>query len=440
MRLLILISMISCLSCVQDKAKTNKSESNSNLASPIPVDSETVSLPDSQDFDITNPDNEYPDNDDDVDDTESFMRPIGAYASLLSGSNTNNPIINHGHAKGALIRTTWNSLEPNDDQFDFSSIDQKIAIINDNRGDQEFFYTLAISAGCGSPQSPGYPKWMDNRDDIEKWTIKFRNYTCSSMPKGWDDNYLSELKELATALSNKYKSDTNLKLIYVPQATGNGIEGHFNGNFNPSNKNDWSPLTSQGLSKETWKYAMKESALIFAQAFNDRAIGLELHTIIGRSDIPLEALNELYDDPRTGKRVGAAMWWLFGKDEDLELARGMRDFRGDVYGQVGANSTQPTRIGDCDYTTPLDMAIDMGMRYIEPWDREFKRDSSFGLDQTAYDIQKENFRKFNEYVIKKYENGENPTRPIFEKPEPLELDPSHDPSKNGKSCPSRYVL
>tara|TARA_Y100000768_G_scaffold389046_1_gene391698 strand:+ start:156505 stop:157854 length:1350 start_codon:yes stop_codon:yes gene_type:complete len=369
------------------------------------------------------------------------MKPLGVYSSNLSGSNTNNPVVKHEQSNGVLIRVTWNEVEPRDDQFDFSSIDEKIAIINQNKGNKDFYYTLAISAGCGERGDSGYPAWMDGRSDIAKWTIKFRSNLCQSMPKGWDDNYLAELEELASELAKKYKADKNLKMIYVPQATGNGIEGHFNGNFNPNDRMDWSPLTSQGLSKETWKYAMKEAAVIFAQAFEDRAVALELHTIIDRADIPLEAINELYDDPRTGKRVGAAMWWLFGKDEEQELAQGMTDFRGDVYGQVGANSTQPLRVGECDYSSLLDMAVQMGMRYIEPWDKEFKEGGSSGLDTQAYNVQRENFRKFNEYVLARFVRGENPAKPTFEKAEPLELDPDWDPNVNTKkSCPGRYYV
>ncbi|MBT4792439.1 MAG: hypothetical protein HON90_12780 [Halobacteriovoraceae bacterium] len=372
-------------------------------------------------------------------DEEKIEKATGIYASMISGSDTQNPIVTHAQSNGGLIRTTWNKIETSDQVFDFSSIDNQLAIIEKNNHNKpEFKFSLAISAGCGSITSSGYPLWMDARTDIDKWTIKFRDNTCTNMPKGWDQDYLDELKEFAEALALKYGKDDRLTLIYVPQTTGNGIEGHFNGNFKDRDVHDWTPLTDQGLNEETWVKAMKEASLIFADAFKNKAIAIELHEVIDTHIIPLKAVDEIYNDPRSEGRVGIAMWWMFGKFEHSELMAGFKNFKGDVYGQVGANSKQIGRFGGCGYDSIFDLAIDLNMRYIEPWDTEFKLAGTHGIDQDSYNTQVENFKKFNEYVSKKFLLGEDPAKPIFTIINPTVPDPNHDPTVTGKPCPARY--
>ena len=266
---------------------------------------------------------------------------------------------------------------------------------------------------------------------------------------------LAELEELADALAAEYGSDSTLKLVYVSQMTANGVEGHLQGVDMPT-------FVSAGYTDQKWIDASIENAVNFAEAFTNKALAFEVHEVNGSATVPETIINDLWDDTSLDQRVGAAMWWISGKTSyQPDLVDVLDDFPGDIYGQVigksydGAwapstaystanptyrmptsppltgryrylvttggtsGSTEPTwpttvgatvsdgpvvwtckdsRFENGDYTTVFTQAMALGMRYIEPWENEFK-DGTAGGVAPAWDSTLEDFNDWADEVF-----------------------------------------
>lgn len=291
---------------------------------------------------------------------QSIHKPSGIFAS--SGWRDRNAL-NSDIAKGILVRVRWNSIEPQPGKFDLSSIDQQKNAIT-HAGKQ---WTLAVIAGGNSPS------WlMEKPFDTKTLSIKARTrskgYVPVDMPCYWDQTVQDRLKKLAQALAEKYNDDPTLVLVYVPQMTSNGIEGHFNAN-RPAD------LRQAGLTGEKYITAAKSAAQSFAMAFTHKAIAIEVHEILDDASIPEKIITDLWNDPTLNHRVGAGMWWLSGKNNyQANLLKVLKTYPGDIYAQVIGRSDQTHRFPNGDYASIFTQAKTLGIRYIEVWEYELKHD------------------------------------------------------------------
>jgi hypothetical protein len=325
-------------------------------------------------------------------------KPRGCYSSMLTERAVQNPTL-----QGALVRTSWAKLEPQPGVFDFSAIEQQLRLLPQDKN-----WSLAVYAGWTSidsepsetfkqrptrrPIEPHTPPWMVSELGIETFTVPFRGRP-TEMPKYWDPVVQERLAILMNALAEKYKNDSRLKLVYVPQMTSNGIEGHFNGV--PAN----TLLAAAGLEpgdeadfEIIWTGAALSAIRTTSQAFNTKAIAFEVHELLGSSAIPEKIMNSIVADPELKDQVGIGMWWISGKsDYQSDLVRAIERFPGDVYGQVIGRSDQAYRFPDGDYSAVFEQAEKLGMRYIEPWNYEFENHTHDAL-----------LEAFNRYCEKQY--------------------------------------
>ena len=339
-------------------------------------------------------------------------KPYGVFSSMVTPKSAAHPL-----CKGLLIRTSWGKLEPKKDSFDFSDIERQIDTAEKNsKNKRSLVFSLAISAGLGGREQTGYPSWLID-EGVKTMPIKFRSST-GEIPKMWDPIFQKRLKKLAEALSKKYSKDKRIKLIYVPQATANGIEGHFNGT-------SYSDLSKSGLSEKTWANALKQAAITFADAFPKCAIAIEVHEILGSHKTPMKVLNDFYKDRKYGHQIGAGMWWLSGGVKyQPNLIKALKKYPGDIYGQVIGNSSQTYRFGDKteDYRMVFKQAIELDIRYIEAWNFEFD-----------YNTQNGNIDKFNQYAQEKYKQGKKkPKVPEFDTPKKTEQKTRRGPQRTRK--------
>ena len=338
-------------------------------------------------------------------------KPFGVFSSMITPKSAAHPL-----CKGLLIRTSWSKLEPVKGKFDFSDIDRQIKTA-ERSGNKNLTFSLAVSAGLGGKaDGPNFPSWL-LKEGAKTMPIQFRGKD-GNIPKMWDPVFQKRLKILADALSKKFTKDKRLKLVYVPQATANGVEGHFNGT-------SYATLEKHGLTEKTWVAGVKQAAISFAESFPNRAIAIEVHEILGSSKIPMKILNDLYKDPKYGSRIGAGMWWISGGVKyQPDLVEALKKYPGDIYGQVIGNSSQPYRFGDKteDYRTVFYQAIELNVRYLEVWNFEFD-----------YNTQNGNIEKFNKYTQEKYESGmSKPKVPTFEKPKETDRKSRRPPRRPGK--------
>ena len=308
---------------------------------------------------------------------EEFFKPIGCYSSMLTDRAVQNP-----HLQGGLVRTTWAKLEPKPDHFDFSEIERQLQILPEDKS-----WSLAVYAGWVSidsksksnrssfrrPPSEHTPTWIVSELGIETFTCRFRGMD-TEMPKYWDPVVQERLTILMQALADEYKDDPRLKLVYVPQMTGNGIEGHFNG-VPHSTLLGAADLDSDEHSEfgKIWTAAALSAIRSTARAFDNKAIAFEMHELLGSTAIPKQIMKSIQNDPELYDQVGIGMWWISGKTTyQPDLIDAIGDFPGDVYGQIIGRSDQNHRFPGGDYAAVFEQARQLGMRYIEPWNYEFE--------------------------------------------------------------------
>ena len=302
-------------------------------------------------------------------------KPTGIYSSSISRGEA----LANEHALGALIRVKWNELEPSPGEFNWALIENQI----DNMDDfsEGKLWSLAIIAGKESPQ------WLYDEAD---YFVVNSMLGDIAIPKFWDPQVQLRLQDLALALAAEYGEDPRLSLVYLPQMTSNGVEGHFNGVA-------ISTLEAAGLTPDKWIEAVTAAASSFALALANKAIAVEVHTLLNESYIAENIINQLWDDPALEQRVGAAMWWLSGKESyQTELLEVLREYPGDLYAQVIGRSDQPDRFLDGDYATVFAQAKELGVRYIEPWERE--------LTYHTHDLL---LADFNQWSYDTFEAGAN---------------------------------
>jgi hypothetical protein len=298
-------------------------------------------------------------------------KPVGLFSS--SGASVEE-IFEHPALRGVLIRVTWSSIEPTPGSFNFSRIEQQLQNIRES-GSR---WSLGVVAG-----GPGSPDWLVDELDVPYVDYVFRSVYDYRLPIFWDAQVQARLAILAEALAAEYGGDSDLALVYVPQMTSNGIEGHLQGV-------SMTAMQANGYTDENWIEAAQACARSFAAAFLEKAIAIEVHEINGGATVPSRIINELWVEPGLEQRVGAAMWWLSGQTNyQSDLIDVLTAYPGDIYGQVIARSDDSDGFGEGGYAAVFEQAKMIGIRYVEPWEFEFKTGdvSANGLwDSAFYDF------------------------------------------------------
>lgn len=304
-------------------------------------------------------------------------KPTGTYASKITPRAVQNQ-----HMQGGLVRVTWAEIEPQPSKFDFAPIMRQVELLKPNMN-----WTLAVHGGWTSTESsandsPAWrrrqslsPEWLVLKLRVETFAMSFRGNPVQ-MPKYWDPLVQKRLKAMLTAVGNRFGKDDRLKLIYVPQMTSNGTEGHFNGvphetllqaaGINPRERN------AERKFGDLWLQASAQATQSVLQAFPGKAVAFEVHELFQSTEIPARLIAE-FQKPSYDNRVGIGMWWISGKTNyQGNLITLLKKYDGDLYGQVIGRSDQEYRFPNGDYTSVFKLAQELGMRYIEPWNYEFE--------------------------------------------------------------------
>lgn len=284
--------------------------------------------------------------------SKSVSKPTGVFSA--SGA-MNSTVLNHSEVRGVLVRALWKDIERNEGSFDFTLLDNQISAIK-AVGKK---YSLSVLAG-----GIGSPDWLISQKNVPYFNYLFRG-TPEKLPLIWDDKVLEHLDKLAVQLAAKYKSDSSLLLVYIPQMTANGVEGHLNGFVEAD-------FVAAGYTENRWIDASVKNAKNFAKAFENKALAFEVHNLFN-SEIPASTIiNSLWSDVDLNHRVGAAMWWISGNyTYQSNLITVLENFEGDIYCQVIKSSDSAASFPDGDYTKVFEQAKKIKARYIEPWDHEF---------------------------------------------------------------------
>lgn len=302
-------------------------------------------------------------------------KPAGIFSSSGAG---NSAIYQNVHVRGALIRASWNDIEPAPGVYDLSRIAAEVGTVKAHGS----HWSLAIYGG-----GTGSPAWLIDQLGAPYIRYSFRGEPGFRLPLFWDAQVQERIQRLAQRLAQEYNADPSLQLVYVTQMSANGIEGHLQGV-------DMTTFKAAGYTDDRWVEAGKQAARSFAEAFTDKAIAFEVHAIDNSAMVPSRIINDLWNDGALGHRVGAGMWWISGKTSyQPALIDVLKAYPGDIYGQVIGRSDEPERFQDGDYTTVFTQAMEIGLRYVEPWEYEVK--TGPGTADGAWDAT---FAQFNAYA------------------------------------------
>jgi hypothetical protein len=306
--------------------------------------------------------------------TVTVSKPRGIFSSAGSTSDT---VLNHSETRGVLIRAFWKDIETTEGNFNFASVDNQISAVK-AKGKK---YSLGILAG-----GIGSPDWLITQRNAPYFDYLFRG-SPYKLPLIWDNTVLTYLGKLADKLAEKYNNDTSLQLVYIPQMTANGVEGHLNG-FNQSS------FAAAGYTETKWIDASLQNAKKFANSFSQKALAFEVHELFSSSTPASTIINNLWNDNTLNHRVGAAMWWISGNTTyQPNLITVLQNFPGDIYCQVIDRSDNTASFPGGDYTKVFEQAKLIKARYIEPWDYEF------GISN--WDAAFHNFNLYSD-TLKKY--------------------------------------
>lgn len=287
-------------------------------------------------------------------------KPRGTFASA---GGTEAAVVGHAQVLGVLARAGWSEIEPTPGAYEFQRIDGQIQLAKaKGKG-----FSLAILGG------PSAPAWLYEAPyRVESMDIVFRANPVK-VPKFWDPTLQQRLAALAGAIAAKYGDDPSLKLVYLPQMSGNGVEGHFNGNPNDT-------LTRQGLNEDLWVDAVLQATRAMVAALPTKPIAVELHHILGSAGAGKRIMAGIESDATLLEHVGVACWWLSGKsDYQGDLLEAFKSFRGEVYGQAIDKASNASSFQSGDFSQIFVQAKALHMRYVEPWEVDFKS----GLWETA---------------------------------------------------------
>ncbi len=346
----------------------------------------------------------------------NIVKPKGAFTSKLTTKAVTNSTL-----KGGLVRITWAELETSPGVFDFTKIEDQLALLPNGKK-----WSLGIHGGYAgvdesdpdlySGTNPDgsarlavnknfSPQWLIDQFNVETFEMEILvdhttspfKYITAYMPKYWNTKVQERLSMMLNEVANRYKNDSKLQLVYVPQMTTNGIEGHFNGIDHNTLLNaagiDTSATDAYEQFENIWSEAALETSLSVINAFPNQAVAFEVHEILGRIEAPKMITQEFINNSIFQNRAGAALWWLTNDSNyQPELLEYLKNYTGDLYGQVIANSSQTNRIPAGTYPEVLEIAKTLCMRYVEPWNYEF--------DNNTYD---EAMRDFNTFADESFE-------------------------------------
>lgn len=373
-----------------------------------------------------------------INSTLTDINQIPSSVSELESSGNNSDLLSvlkDSRVKGILIRSDWKTPEPaetglsasqikgfgieqnGDQQFNWAYVDKVRTLVESADKD----WSLAI---FGQP----VPSWLAakfNASTEPFMTFNFQALYPRSFPMMWYPEYLKQIKELGIEIKRKY-GGSRLRLVYLPQATANGVEGHFNGV-------PYSEFQKVGFTPERFSGGVLSALKDFAEGLGNIPVGVELHKVydgVSTSCTNMESCTSnksaelimagIQADERLKNQVGIAMWWISGRtDYQYDLALEFKDYTGYKLAQAIANSSQEgickdgTLPSSCTATTctcagnisisknrwpsvnwntsgnmqqqltsyvsgfeqNMTHAQDLGIRYYEAWEYEFLSDN-----------------------------------------------------------------
>ena len=290
----------------------------------------------------------------------TYPPPSGVYCSCgpttsTVGAGSVDPnVATKPFVKGILVRIGWKDIEPSDNTYNWALLDNQINAAN------VFGKKISLAIGGG----PNSPSWLYS---LGTQTISYTIPFPGTIPVLWNTTFLTKWTEFVRALGNKYKNDTTIRLVYITNATGNGIEMQLP--FNPTPSYTSISYTDQKVIN-SWKQVIDT----FKVAFPNHYLSNDFHPVNGSNAVADSVYN--YAKLKIPNRYGANAWWWTQNNTTvypsqyniLQNSASTNIFTGV---QMALNATADSAtFGAGGLHTALALAISKGVCYWEVWNQD----------------------------------------------------------------------
>ena len=285
-------------------------------------------------------------------------RPAGIYCSCPATSSSSSSFIAAVAAKpwvdGFLVRVGWDALEPTPGTYDWTLLDQQIALAS-AAGKK---IALAVVQGTHTPA------WLSSAN-AETYTFDFRG-SVRTIALPWDPVYLQRWSSFVADLGARYATNRTIALVHATHASQNGFEMQL-----PFLEE--AGYLARGYTDARYAQSWIQVLDAFFQSFPSHPIDMDLHPIWNSDAVAQEVL--AYGLDNAPGRFGAfGGWWslhnALNSYPGIQLLFEESAERSFTNVQnVGAFVRTPERYGSNidEYEGAYDGALATGIRYIEVW-------------------------------------------------------------------------
>lgn len=298
--------------------------------------------------------------------------PTGIFCSCgpttgVGPGSVNPTIASKPFVKGILVRVGWQLMEPSDNQYNWSLIDEQIAAA------QSFGKKISLAIGSGI----SIPQWVLNAGTQSLVTSVPFNDTIA-VP--WDSIYLDQWTEFISALGNRYQNDTTIVLVYMTHSTSNGYEMQLPFVTTPS-------LQAAGYTDAKMIQSWKTVINAFNMAFPNHYLTNDFHPVNGSNAVGDSVYAHAVEV--MGDRYGASAWWWTQKNTNvypaqytiLQNSATNNPFSGVQMAYNGTNDS--TAFGPGGMPVALELAISHGVCYWEIWNQDILNSAFTDLLESA---------------------------------------------------------
>jgi hypothetical protein len=219
----------------------------------------------------------------------------------------------------------------------------------------------------GGPQTPEWVYQAGAKAFPYRWGSRYRPGEEARIPLLWDEVYLRKWTALVQALGKRYAGEKTVVLVHISGATENGLEMQL-----PASARDRNEWLRAGYSPQRVIAAWKRILDVYAAAFPDTPLDIDIHPVLGSDRVAEEIA--AYGSSKLGKRFGVFAGWLSGKPARMDRYHAGMYGLAEKYGRlsfasfqmIGNETNQPER-----FAGGLKGAVAQGMgwgaRYYEIW-------------------------------------------------------------------------
>lgn len=294
---------------------------------------------------------------------QDYPPPSGVFCScpptLSQGSSSVVPnIASKDFVQGILVRIPWFDMAPAKGQYDFSLLDQQIALA------ESYNKKISFGVGCG----PATPDWV-YAEGAQYMSANSPLGSTDTIPLAWDSVFTANWTAFIDTLGKRYHDDTTIVLVYITTATANGFEMQLPRNTTPD-------LATLGYTDSLMTDAWKQSMDAFAAAFPNHYLTNDYHPVNSSNAVADSVY--AYAQSTIGWRYGAAAWWWSQNNTTVypdQYTQLLHSAANDTFAvvQVARNHTNDSAaLGPGGLPAALELAQTDGICYWEVWSNDLQ--------------------------------------------------------------------